>query len=390
MNILWIPHAPWHIPQREQYLVQALASQHHLFVTDWDTDFHRVTDYVSARYLKNFIPRRMQTDGVTIYHVPRLSPALYMATIRRFNARLYQRSLSRIVEQHHIDWVIGSFVVPYQDLGVPVSIDVCDDNLAYWHEGGGPPDYAREIQANEDSWLRFSQHVTVVSSVLGERMKPRIPPATPVAVIPNGVDLKTFVPASDKQAVKEALGLERYHRHIACIGAFNRRGELERVLAVARRMQPDPSVSLVIVGAGRLIPTLRAHVERERLRRVIFAGFQTGSTLLRYFQACDVGLCPYPVTYGLQAASPLRLLQYSAVGATVVIPLLETVRRMGFSNVLFCDDSHEDFAQSALKALDVPGHVPQAIYAYDWSRLADALVGMMPPNGIDPRSCQPL
>ncbi|PSR23951.1 MAG: hypothetical protein C7B45_01310 [Sulfobacillus acidophilus] len=385
MNILWIPHAPWHVPQREHYLLQALAQTYHVVATDWDTDFRRLADYVSSRYVRNFIPTHFHDRGVTVYHAPRVSPALYFTAVRRYNDRLYQHTLAHIVRKHQIDWVIGSFVVPYQDLGVPVSIDVGDDNVAYWLEGGGPSDYAREIQINEDSWIRASQHVTVVSNVLRERLQSRIPRTTPVTVIPNGVDLKTYVPVRDRGPVKRALGLNPSHHYIACIGSLNRVNEMKRLLALARRIQTEPSVSLVLVGTGAMIPVLRAQIDKERLQRVILAGFQTDVRLLQYFQACEVGLCPYRVTPGLQAAAPLRLLQYSAVGATVVIPVLEEVQKMGFSNVLFCHDSDDNFVETAIQALDVPGHVPPNINAYDWGHLANELAEVLLPKDLRQR-----
>jgi hypothetical protein len=126
-----------------------------------------------------------------------------------------------------------------------------------------------------------------------------------------------------------------------------------------------------------MIPRLRSTIQRERLNRVIVAGFHRGHRLLQYFQACDVGLCPYSITPALQASSPLRLLQYSAVGATVVIPAFDEVLNMRFSNVCFSQDSHEDFARVTMEALDVVSDVPSAIDAYDWRRLADRMTSTM-------------
>lgn len=382
LNILWVPHAPWHVPQREKYLLKYLSQTHQVYATDWDADFRGIGDYCTGRYLKNFGPRQFQDDGVTIYHVPRISPALFFSQVRKYNDTLYHQWIERIVERHRVDWIIGSFVVPYQDFGVPVTIDVCDDNVAYWLEAGGHRDYADEIGANEDSWLQHSRHVTVISSVLGERLKARMTSQIPTAVVPNGVDLGVFTPAENKDAVKVALGLDPRHRYIGCIGSFNRSGEVNRLVAVARRIQHMASVRLLLVGAGRYLTLMQRQIAHERLDNVIFAGFHQGERLLQYFQATDVGLCPYPVTYGLHASSPLRLLQYSAVGATVVIPELEAVQRMAFSNVLLSQESDDDFAKTATLALDADSHVPTSIDRYHWRTLAERLVRLMAPRQI--------
>lgn len=372
MNILWIPHAPWHVPQREKYLLKYLAKNHRVFATDWDTDFRSPRDYLTKRYVRNIAPRQYRDEDVTVYHIPRFSPALFFPTIQRYNEKIYGQWVERIVDKHQIDWVVGSFVLPYRNLGVPVTIDVGDDNVAYWQEGGGRQEYTEVIRANEDSWLNNSQYVSAISSVLCERLEMRLVDHRKLMlVIPNGVDLGAYAPPEDKAAVKTLLGLNPRYRYIGCIGSFNRKGEVERLIRVAREIQNISSAQLLIVGAGKYLPEMQRQLKREHLPNVIFAGFQEGMRLLQYFQAIDVGLCPYPVTYGLHASSPLRLLQYSAVGATVVIPNLKTVQRMAFENVVFSDESDEGFAKTARLALDLPGRVPSTIRSYDWAALAE-------------------
>ncbi len=370
MRILWVPHAPWHVPQREKYLLTYLGRHHSVYSTDWDTDFRRLRDYASRRYWRSFFPAASKEDGITVYHIPRIGPALFSRGLRAFNSRVYQEWIARVIERHHIDWLIASFVVPYVDFGIPTSIDIGDDNVAYWSESGGPQLYGREIAENELAWIRESRGVTVVSSVLRERLQRRVGPSKPFTVIPNGVDLDVFQPPLDKGRVKADLDLNPHFRYMSCIGSFNRHGEIERLLAVARRIQPLSYVRLVVVGRGKYIPLLQKRLAQEGLTGVIFAGFQQGDKLLRYFQATDVGLCPYPLTYGLHASSPLRLLQYSAVGAAVVIPPLQEVVRMRFGNVLLSGESDDSFADAALASLDSPGGVPNNLGEYHWKRLA--------------------
>lgn len=361
MNILWIPHAPWHVPQRARFFAEALAERHRVHVTHWDTDFRRVGDYLSLRYLRNFRRRTWQERGVTLTQVPRFSPALFSRRLRDLNSRVYRRVLADLIEREGIDVVVGSFVVPPPP-GVARVLDVFDDNVNLWQTGGGHPGYVRDIEENEQAWLRSGQGAVAVSSVLAEQVQDRFPEQQ-VTHVPNAVDLRRFVP--DRARARRELGLRENTRYVGNIGALDRREEADRLLAVAERLRGERGTELLVVGRGAALPYLERQLARRALSKVRCVGFLTGDVLLRYFQSLDVGLCPYRATPADHVRSPMRLLHYSAVGARVVSPRLREVERMAFGNVTLTDDDDEAFAEGVLTSLDRPAGVPSAIAGYD-------------------------
>ncbi len=361
MNILWIPHAPWRTPQRARFFAEALAPHHNVHVTDWDAEFRRPADFLSARYLHNFQGRRWNERGVTVHHVPRISPALFSRRLRRVNTHWFQEHLARVIDREQIEVVVGCFVAPVPS-GPAIVTDIFDDNVAYWAAYGVNKAYGQEIAASETAWIAASQAVTTVSSMLAERVGERYP-GHRVTHVPNCVDLTRYVP--DRAAARAALGLRPGGVYVGNIGALDKPVEVQRLLEVARRLRVRPDAQLLVAGRGDGMRALQQRAADEGLDNVRFMGFMSGEPLVQLFQALDVGLCPYRATQGAQVSVPMRLLHYSAVGAAVVCPDLLEVRRMAFDNVLLTEDDDFAFADGVLAALDWSGKVPAAIKRYD-------------------------
>jgi glycosyltransferase involved in cell wall biosynthesis len=365
VNILWLPHAPWHIPQRARFFAETLSERHNVWVTDWDGDFAKVSSLFSKRYLLNTVPRRWQEKGVKIAHVPRLAPALFFKGLRLLNTRLYRQALERLIREEHIDVVVGCFVAPVPE-HVALVTDIFDDNVGLWLAHGANKAYAQEIQAGESAWVNGSQHTVAVSSVLGDKLRKDYPNANLVH-IPNGVDLRAYQP--NRVAARQALGLSTSMTYVGNIGALDNGAEAERILAVARALRNHKGVEILVVGKGNAVSYLEQTAAQQGLTNLRFVGFVTGQTLLHYFQALDIGLCPYEDTPADAARVPMRLLHYSAVGAKVVCTGLEEVKRMKFENVLLTSNDKTDFAAKVVEALELPPQVPQNLPHYDLSTL---------------------
>jgi glycosyltransferase involved in cell wall biosynthesis len=369
MNILWVPHAPWRTPQRARFFAETLSARHRVHVIDYDADFTRLQDFLSKRYARNFFPRRWESAGVSVHHLPRVSPALFSQRLRQLNAGMFRRTLDRVIREGQIDVVVGTFVAPHPD-GAPTVTDVFDDNAGFWQSYGLNKGYAREIADSEERWIRGSQSVVTVSSVLAESVRARSP-GSEVVHIANGVDLSRYVP--DKHTARRVLGLPGGATLVGNIGALDHEHEALRVLAVAERLRGLPGAEVLVAGRGAAMPLLEREAARRGLSNLRNVGFLSGDALLLHFQALDIGLCPYSaISPGDHARVPMRLLHYSATGSRVVCTRLTEVERMGFENVVLTADTDEAFAQGVLEALDRPVALPSALDRYDQGRLSRA------------------
>jgi glycosyltransferase involved in cell wall biosynthesis len=155
-----------------------------------------------------------------------------------------------------------------------------------------------------------------------------IPPARFV-LIPNGVDLERFRPATpqERAQLRRALGLPEARRLTLFVGFFSREKQ-PHVLFEAWRRQGCEGGGLVFVGAThspyheidpRLADTIRAGARREGLAdRVWFV--ERTDTIEDYYRAADVFALP-----SLREGMPNALLEAMACGLPCVVSRLPGV-----------------------------------------------------------------
>ncbi len=363
MRILWIPHTGWHIPQRSHLFARALAQRHEVHVTDWVADFSSIRDYCSVRYLRNYTYRRYRDGAIFVHGIPRISPALPFPVLRRLNTRVFSAMAQRIIAQHRIDVVIGTFVVP-PPRAPRVIFDLSDDNVAYWRSFGRVPAYADEIATVEQAYVRTADATVAISSVLVEKAR-ALGARGPVYLIPNAIDLRNFDTA-DVSDIRSRLGVTG--PLVGSIGSHDKPAELDKLLDAAASLAND-NISLLIAGRGSAVPAAREQAQRRHLSNVHFIGPVPQAEAIRLTCALDAGICPYLKTPGADASSPMRILMYTAAGIPVVCTDLEEVRRMQFPNVVLVADNAPALADGIRAALQLPRGRPHEIEAYDLDRL---------------------
>lgn len=363
MNILWIPHTGWHIPQRAHLFCRALAERHEVHVTDWVADFARPSDYLSRRYLKNFTYRFHTDQGIHVHGIPRVSPALMSRQLRRLNQRIFSHHAQRIVERHKIDVVVGTFVCP-PPRAPRLVLDLFDDNGAYWRDYRGRPDYAAEIERVEHDYLGVADHVVTVSSVLRDAVAQKMERwhNVPVSVIPNAVDVARYAEA-DGSAIRQRYGISD-KRVIGLISAMGEFVGLQRLLEAYQLVQ-EPDMALMIVGDGSALATAKAYSARQSLRNVIFTGKVPFSQVHEYYKALDIGVVPFDKNTFTDAAHPIKLIEYSAARKNVVSTNLTEVERMAFPNVVLVQPNPSSLAEGIAIAFRREYTPPRDLGRYD-------------------------
>jgi hypothetical protein len=296
--------------------------------------------------------------------------------LRQLNSQLFAAQLRHVIRWARIDTVVGTYVAP-PPTARRVVFDVFDDNVGYARTYARSKALADEIADAERSYLCRADAVVAASSVLADRLRGRAYTG-PLATIPNGVHLDAFSPTLGQQ-VRARLGLSR--SVIGLIGNHDRWPELEKLLEIAGRLA-DTSATFLVVGRGHALPRAIAIARRRGLNNIRFVGFVTPTDVGAYFSAVDVGLCPYARNPAADAASPLRLLSYSAAGCAVVCTRLEEVRRMAFPNVILADDTAEDIARGVREALGRPRERPPQIAEYDIRALASQYEHVLAGNHV--------
>jgi glycosyltransferase involved in cell wall biosynthesis len=361
MRILWIPHAAWHISQRAHLFTHALAEQHELHVTVFG-DYTSIKDYFSLDYLQNFFYSQRKDGRLHLHRVARISPALYFPIIRKLNNQFFQQTVERLILELKIDVVVGTFVCPMTENAPRVIFDFFDDNVSGWMQRS--PSYAREIAEVETAYLQKADAVVCVSSVLMEKAR-QINPAADLYHIPNGIDLSRFSAADGSAYRREFAG----KKLIGIVGNYSSARELD-LLIDAVKLLNDENIHCLIAGMGSALAHAQKRILNEGLENISFWGYVPADKLADVLDALDVGLCPY-LESQRNAASPMKVIAYSALGLPTVCTSTEELSRMNFSNVIITEVSAQAFADGIQQALKMPRQMPSQIKNYDIRRLTE-------------------
>lgn len=162
-----------------------------------------------------------------------------------------------------------------------------------------------------------------------------------VLVIPNGINIKTFMRPVDQEAAKRNLGLSG--KIVLGFTGFVR--EWHGLGTVIQLIASDQSrnLHLLIVGDGPGRQLLVAQAEQLGvIDRVTFTGVVNHDAVVDHAAAFDIALQPSVTPY----ASPLKLFEYMALGRAIVAPKtanIEEVLTDGDNALLFTVGDEDAF-----------------------------------------------
>jgi glycosyltransferase involved in cell wall biosynthesis len=191
--------------------------------------------------------------------------------------------------------------------------------------------------------------VLPVTAVLSRHVQAYGVPAERIEVIHNGINQAHFAAAPDSATAKKELGLEG--RLVLGFTGFVRDWHgVDRVVEWMATAQAPENAYLLMVGDGPARTGLEALAGRLGLGgRVRFTGVVARDRVPALVAAFDIALQPAVVPY----ASPLKLLEYLALGKAIVAPrepnLLELLSE-GENAQLFNVEGRDDF-ETALAVL---------------------------------------
>lgn len=213
----------------------------------------------------------------------------------------------------------------------------------------------------EQRVLNRCEHITTLSRYTQERLEQeyRVHPDR-VRVIPAGVDLAKFHPASDKTKIRFELGAPPDRFILLTVRNLVPRMGLDRLLlAMQKVVEKIPHALLIIGGRGPLKDQLSALVERLALtQHVHMAGFIPEDQLPRYYQMADLFVLPTQELEGfgmvtLEAlASGLPVVGTPVGGTNEILPGLDRRLLLSDSNPQTMAQGIMDYYQQIQKASD--------------------------------------
>ena len=364
LRILWLPHNSWGVGryQRDQYFIDRLCCHHTLHVATW-SDFlpHRITTFINpAAYLHSLRSHKYTQGGYTVHHLPRLPGVLAALSQSRLgpdalNRKLFIRAVERIIREEKIDLIVSAQSLGRGRFLCPFIFDYVDS--------------CGFLSRSDQKCLEEADRVLCVS----ERLMAKVIPHNRKAhLLPNGADLKKMrIGTGERVREKYRLGSDRV---VSLIGlTFSQDLYFLEAIEIARRRLPN--LKCLLVGKSELLERALVRFKGPE-NGLVYTGPVPYSEIQDYFAASDVGLYPGDDSEFFQAASPIKIFEYTAARKYVVSSRLEEMEKLGWGNLVFAEPSGNSFAEgilTALKLMESRQFPATTVAEYDWDTLTRKL-----------------
>ncbi len=213
--------------------------------------------------------------------------------------------------------------------------------------------YLKKIAFVLEKWICNNSFKTiVVSTPLKKYLMAQGVVEDKIFVLPNGVNIKKFRPLPKDVGLLDALDLPQHSLIIGFVGILRPWHGLDLLLAAFKKIyRKHTNVRLLIVGDGPIREDIEKQIEENRLNgKVIITGRVKHDDIARYISLFDIAVSPKATFY----ASPMKILEYMALGKAVVAPNTENIQDIvedGKSGVLFESGMVDALEDSLLKLI---------------------------------------
>ena len=175
------------------------------------------------------------------------------------------------------------------------------------------------VRLLENRAIRSADRCCVISEALAKEVRSRGVAQDKIVLVPNGVDVKAFVPGPPSQSLQERYGLQDAVT-LGYIGSFFHYEGLDLLVqAMAPLADEFPRVKLLLVGDGELMPRLREMAAQpSQSNRVIFTGRVPHQEIAKYYRLCDIFVLPRRDTRETRLVTPLKPMEIMAMGKALV------------------------------------------------------------------------
>ena len=322
--------------------------------------------HILTRRLKNHVADQAVIQGVHEWRYPvnQDNAASFLASTLRNGKRLFET----LNDTYQFDCI--NFHQPFSALAALRS-DACKKirkvytchSLSfeeYVSRNARPPSLVHRIayllNRTARKWiekqvLNKSDHIVVLSQyTLDKIVNIHHIPIEKIAIVPGGIDLTRFHPATDKTAVRDRLNLPREKMILLTIRDLEPRMGIENLIrAIQNVANAIPDIYLIIGGSGPLKEHLTDTGHRLKLDHLIkFTGFIPEETLPEYYRAADVFVLPTVELEGFGLVTLEALASGTPVLGTPVGGTQEILSRFD-KKFLFDDSSSESISRLLTK-----------------------------------------
>jgi glycosyltransferase involved in cell wall biosynthesis len=215
--------------------------------------------------------------------------------------------------------------------------------------------------------------VTVVSQALYEYA---LPHSKTVVKIPNGVESQYIKAVTKKARNPHSLV------YATGFGVWSR--AIETLEAVVELRLEFPHIELTLIGDGTEIPRIKKFIQEHSAQDYIrLSGYvYDRKELYELMSQSAIGLNISDKNTWRDASHPMKVMDYCALGLTVVSTNLREVEALNFENIVFLSDKPGHGLKNAIKlALTYRGDTEKisrrVLHYYSWEKLTGVFLAIM-------------
>lgn len=327
MNIVIIPHLPTLYGRRYNLAKGLAAAGHNVHFIIWENPYGLSGGFF-AHIRRSWQARSSQDPaGFTVHKIRRMP--LFWPFL---NGLLFKRQIRHIYNDVQGDLILSQSYTNETEppLDLPLLYDMNDDHAAFARIYGSPVyKLAYKLLTVEQVVRRQASRARVVS-VVSDRLYTLASTFNKnVIKIPNGVEPDAL----------NALSTARPHT-IAYVSTFGKWAHgTDVVQAVGELRSTLPGIHLDLVGEGTEMPAIRQKVAELGLENqvTIHGWVRDREKLFNIIRSADVCLNISEKNDFRDAASPMKVIDYSAAGKKVVSTGLAEVHALKLPNVFIYD-----------------------------------------------------
>jgi glycosyltransferase involved in cell wall biosynthesis len=380
LNIVCLSSARWDNPFQgnRQQIMRVLSREHNILFVHLSVSlsFREWLRTLLSNTASSF-PLKQDNSGVWLYTPPyNFLPLLrfrpMMALRDWILAAMIRKSLRKLDWKKYIVWsyYFGSSRIVNR-LGGELNLYDCVDNhtgYALFHRDFNS---SRRIEEREQALMESVDIMINVSRPSYERNKKF---GSGVYHVSTGVEFDHFNRSADSNIPLPPDLEEIPTPRAGFIGSISLyRFDADLISYLAKKL---PRLSIVLIGQRENIPAIRS---LEDLPNVYFLGHKPYGMLPDYLRGFNLCLAPYPLNQHTNFISPLKFLEYLAVGKPVVSTAIDELRSGEFSDLISMAKDREEFVYLIRKHLNADDPMERARrieYArqHTWEKRADRIL----------------
>jgi glycosyltransferase involved in cell wall biosynthesis len=336
----------------------------------WDMPFPLTFKNLVHNIFHSWIKKEYKKEGIIIHKIRRF-PFFFPL----INRAWFKWQIRRLYNKYKIDIIFSqSFINEIEPpLDLPLVYDMNDDHYAFAKIYGSKlyklSYKILQVEKTIKNQIENAKSVTAVSDILVHKAKKY---NKKVYKIANGVDEQFF--NSSNIAIKK--------HNIIFVSTFGKWSKLLDVIKTINDLKLDyPDILLILVGDGPEIPLASKKVSEYGLEKNVrfYGKIEDRKKIIKLIQSAEVCLNISDKNAFRDAASPIKYLEYSALGKKIISTDLKEVKNLKFQNTIYYNEnkSIKDLIIESFNNKKDYNNIRQLIKKHTWTKISKEIEKIM-------------